>query len=675
MSTDEARYSVLDLVDLSTFERRVWLLISREGPASVKEIAQALACPETAVETALVALKQLGRVRQVSEGQWGVVLGHISRHTTLPIQVWPAFLTTDRIYSDQEIATLRTAIPMLQFARAKLSEFTDHGPSHGLRVKSFATQLSYILDLTDAERHLLRAGALFHDIGNVVDRGLHNRISQETVEKLAAERKLPFTAKEAELVGLLCRWHRGEFEPARMDTLQGEPIRTGLLASILRVADAMDIDHRRSDYEGKFRQVLEFFFSDSLPHWTSLDHIRGVRIHCDPNVTLQVYTDGQTADNLQIKMLRQDLASTLLDWGVKEIDTEAPGPVFSSLTTEAHDGTAGRGTLLVFPFEAHSLVMAAISQKHLIANSCPVEPLCYPDTDAGSNWLWTKALPEIGPDGQVHLLVIGDRPDPGLTQQALDVVQLWQESGAAVSILNRHEANWPRIPSLIELGVEIILGGDWAYFWGADADEADLVWGRIAALCTRDPTQSTVGITTEEQAVTQGLLNEIYSTVAESRAIDPAEWSAAAHPLLKRIILDDRDYFTAQASIFAKTCLKAASQGRDRGKVVVFDQNVGENPLVYYWILESAIEIRGRMQERGIRFNVPYAIATWPDGDLIKLLAINHWREEEAIPIRLLYPFDLGPSPQGNECTIHVHLTTDQVKAVLPALTAACNRA
>ena len=86
------------------------------------------------------------------------------------------------------------------------------------------------------------------------------------------------------------------------------------------------------------------------------------------------------------------------------------------------------------------------------------------------------------------------------------------------------------------------------------------------------------------------------------------------------------------------------------------------------------IEAHGRAPERGIRFNVPYAIAVWPDGDTVELLAISHWREEEAIPVRLLYPSDLGPAPQGNESTIRVRLSPTQAAVVVPALVAACNR-
>ena len=673
MPSDNPRFSVLDLVDLPAFERQVLLTLARMGPITSEALTRQLDCDPESVLKALATLEREGRAALSAEGQWDVILGHIGRHTTLPAIFWPALLATDRVYTEQEIATLRTAIPMLQFARARLSEFTDHGPNHALRVKSFATQLSYILDLTDTERHLLRAGALFHDIGNVVDRERHNIISQETVEKLTGEGRLPFSSKEAEVVGLLCRWHRREFDPNRTDTLRGELIRTGLLASILRVADAMDIDHRRSDYGVVFRQILEFFFPDSLPHWTSLDQVRGLRIYCDPGVAIQVFTRGRPTDNLQIKMLRGDLSSTPLEWDVEELDIEGITQPASPNKSQQKNAPVGGRALIAFPFEPHSLVMAALSRKNLEAAHCVVESMCYPDTVDGPEWLWNQALPEIRPHAIDRLIVIGDRPNKGTTPSILNTVSLWRESGVNVSILNRYEANWSRLPKLLELGVEVILGGDWVYFWGDSPSEVDLMWGRIGALCTRDPTQTTVGINVEEKAITQGLLNLVYSTMVSPPPEDTLGWKTVSEPILAGIERDDRAFFVTQASDFSENWARATTPGRIEGRLVSFEQPPTNLPQATYWTLETAIEDLGRIPERGIRFNVPYAITTWPDGGCVELLAINHWREEEAIPIRLLYPFDLGPPPEGNESAIHVHMTVEQAAAVIPALRTACN--
>ncbi|MCX6028800.1 MAG: HD domain-containing protein [Chloroflexi bacterium] len=184
------------------------------------------------------------------------VIGRAKGRITLPAQLWHALLTTDRLYSKPDIATLRTAIPILQFARARMVEFADHGPGHALHVKSYASQLGHVMGLNQTEQGLLRAGALFHDVGNAVDRERHNILSEETVIRLTANGELPFSAEEADVVGLLCRWHRREYDPSRVDTLDGDAVRTGLLASILRVADAMDIDQRRSDYSDRFYRIF-----------------------------------------------------------------------------------------------------------------------------------------------------------------------------------------------------------------------------------------------------------------------------------------------------------------------------------------------------------------------------------------------------------------------------------
>jgi len=287
--------SSLDLRALSPLQRKIVVELTRNGPADSPTLAQRLALDSAEIEQAVASLTQQGSLRLASAGQVEVVLGQ-TRRRSIPARLWPALTASSRLYSAQEIATLRTVMPILQFARAKLSEFADHGPNHALRVKSFAAQLGYIQALNGTEQHLLRAAALFHDVGNIIDRGRHHIISQETVEKLTAAGELPFSGREAALIGLLCRWHRKTYDPDRCDEVAGERIRTGLLAALLRVADAMDIDQRRSDYTDRFARVLEFFYPNELPYWHSLEEILGVRIRCTPAVQLQVFTRGQVAE-------------------------------------------------------------------------------------------------------------------------------------------------------------------------------------------------------------------------------------------------------------------------------------------------------------------------------------------------------------------------------------------
>ncbi len=655
----------LDLLALPLLQRKIVVYLTRHGAADAATLAEVLEHDLADIKAALTGLAEQGRLYFLPGGQAEVNLGR-TRPKQLPARLWPALTASNRLYSTQEIATLQTAIPMLQFARAKLSEFADHGPAHALRVKAFATQLGYILHLSPTEQNLLRAAALFHDVGNIVERDQHHLVSQETIAKLTAAGRLPFSLAESELVGLLCRWHRRDYEPQRCDQVGGESVRTGLLASILRVADAMDIDHRRSDYTGQFAWVLKFFYPAHLPYWTSLEEIRGVRIRCTPAVTLQVFTQGQADDNIQIGMLRRDLAGTPLPWSIQEI-------ALTEHVTGVPRPTRG-AALLVFPFEPHSLIMAALSRRHLGAAGYCVNTLCYPDTVDGLEWLWREALKQSCPADFAQLVVINDRPVPGLKADVMTLLSRWRAAGVAVTLLNRHEAAWSRLPELLPLGVEATLGGDWGYFWGNTIGPADFTWGRLAALCTRDSIQFVGKESAQERAVAQGLLQTVYDAIRQSPP-NLTDLSNLAESILARIEADDRAYFAGRADEFVAAYATAGCLGRPVGRIVLFEAaGLGDFPQAHYYALEAAIESRGRTLERGIHFNIPYALAAWPEGEEVAMLAINHWRDEETVPIRLLYPSHLAPPPEGNEHTVWVRLPATQAENVIQALVEACNK-
>lgn len=670
----KAANSPINLLALPSLQRKVIVHLTREGPTDTNTLAAELGKDPPEIRLTLDELAAKGTVQISADGIADARLGR-TRRRTLPARLWPALLATNRLYSTQEIATLTTAVPILQFARAKMSEFADHGPNHVLRVKSFATQLGYVVSLSQTEQHLLRAACLFHDVGNVIDRDRHHIISQETIKRLTDSGELPFSSREAELVGLLCRWHRKEYDPERIDQLQDEVVRTGLLASILRVSDAMDIDHRRSDYGDRFSQVLEFFYPREMPFWTSLEEILGVRIQCNPAVNLQVFAGRELQENMQFNMLRDDLEGTPLPWTVEQVNVSNESRVGQLSQKErptATDVFADHKVLMAFPFDCHSLIMAAISRRNLRRAGWQVEMLCYPDTADGPGWLWREALAENRPEDYGLLVAIGDRPDPTVTADLMKRVQQWRTAGVSVTRLNRHEANWSHLPELLKLGVENYLGGDWAYFWGSDVQPSDLIWGQIAALCTRDPTQSTVGVSSEQEAIVQGLLKCVYDQAGRS-IIDVEGWVRLSESIISRIEADDFAYFAGQAHGFVERYATASHPPIVDGRVLRFDEAPADLPQAYYWALEAAIEKIGRAPEQGVQFKTPYALATWADGNNVELLAINHWREEAAIPIRLLYPSDLVPQPEGNESTLRVRLPAGQAVGVVQALIVACN--
>jgi exopolyphosphatase/guanosine-5'-triphosphate,3'-diphosphate pyrophosphatase len=120
-------------------------------------------------------------------------------------------------------------------------------------------QLRSLHGLGAADRRILQAAALLHDIGQFVSFKGHHKHSQY----LISHTELPnFSDDEMRLVANVARYHRkalpAEHHPDFMALAESDRIRVTRLASLLRVADALDREHvqrvtdltaRLGDYE------------------------------------------------------------------------------------------------------------------------------------------------------------------------------------------------------------------------------------------------------------------------------------------------------------------------------------------------------------------------------------------------------------------------------------------
>jgi len=106
-------------------------------------------------------------------------------------------------------------------------------------------QLAPLHGLSGDERFLLRAAALLHDIGWSQPGRAHNKRGAELVR---ADTSLPLDRNERELIALLVRYHRKappSLQQRRFAELdQGDRERVQKLASLLRIADALDRSHQ-----------------------------------------------------------------------------------------------------------------------------------------------------------------------------------------------------------------------------------------------------------------------------------------------------------------------------------------------------------------------------------------------------------------------------------------------
>jgi exopolyphosphatase/guanosine-5'-triphosphate,3'-diphosphate pyrophosphatase len=121
---------------------------------------------------------------------------------------------------------------------------------HALHVARLAgslyDQLIHVHGMGDRERRFLVAAALLHDVGGVVSLKSHHKHALY----LIARSELPgFTAREMLIVGTIARYHRKappsplHHEFAQLSLADRNRVR--LLAGLLRIADALDKEHRQ----------------------------------------------------------------------------------------------------------------------------------------------------------------------------------------------------------------------------------------------------------------------------------------------------------------------------------------------------------------------------------------------------------------------------------------------
>jgi exopolyphosphatase/guanosine-5'-triphosphate,3'-diphosphate pyrophosphatase len=131
--------------------------------------------------------------------------------------------------------------------------------AHGVQVARLALslfdQLQPLHRLKTADRSILQAAAVLHDVGRLLGDSKHHKHSYY----LISQSEVPgLSEHETELAAQVGRYHRRkeptpDHEPfARLS--EGDRNRVNKLAAILRVADALDREHRRAVKAVKVRR-------------------------------------------------------------------------------------------------------------------------------------------------------------------------------------------------------------------------------------------------------------------------------------------------------------------------------------------------------------------------------------------------------------------------------------
>ncbi len=138
------------------------------------------------------------------------------------------------------------AVAMARAFAARMGHNTAHGEQVRRIAASLFTQLKLLHELPEDMGVVLQLAALLHDIGEVVHRRSHHKHS----EYLILNGRIPgLDSPHREMVAAISRGHRKSFPDkkhesfASLKTNQQKAV--AKLTSLLRVADAMDTDHRQ----------------------------------------------------------------------------------------------------------------------------------------------------------------------------------------------------------------------------------------------------------------------------------------------------------------------------------------------------------------------------------------------------------------------------------------------
>jgi len=213
--------------------------------------------------------------------------------------------------------------------------YTPHGVDHSRAVEDLIHKLipdERYKELTEKERFLLLASAWLHDIGMLPAvaeefrpalcgkpqeiRNYHHELSERYIVEHYA--RVGVDEFDKDVLGKLCRFHRKREDINACDeklSVQKEPVRLRLLASYLRLADALDISVSRTP-AGPYSMCLTYGIPiESKIHWIKSRIIHDIEINYKTNKILIAFReprfDTPRLDEGTIKFLMEKLRSII----------------------------------------------------------------------------------------------------------------------------------------------------------------------------------------------------------------------------------------------------------------------------------------------------------------------------------------------------------------------------
>ncbi len=520
----------------------------------------------------------------------------------------------------KEVEVYKASLPYMMAAKdqANAKQMNDHGPLHAQRVHSNAKVLSLIFELTPFENSLLLASALLHDIGMVKNRETHHIVSYDIVKRLSNRGELPFDIVESEIVATLCRWHRKEYERDYVEPQTG--VRVGLLATLLRVSDGMDLDYRRSaDYANR-NQIVEEFFSEQEKHHLSVLNVVALRVVVSSlGNRFDIFLDQFSHANEQVNRLVEELLDAQIPWPIQIVPTHEKLPQIEVV------GVSNKKAIVFAYCNAHGLISAAITKKQFEASGFETEVVCNFERTVSPGRFWRDHMPHYDFSAFSLVSIIDLHITDEYLERFLPIVEQnrhcdWRYSSPlAVSGLN--------IRKMIDAGMAVSFCDERGLFAGSALDRESLFWLKVAGLCNFDDHIMFTMAEKAEYQISKGLRAEIARGIEGKCGVD---YFAA---LIDRVNNNEKAGFIESSMELDANIAMAHIVYEQFGRVLVFEETDILGRSIYDYIYR-AMDAAGILPYEG-EFSAPFAVYPMKGWYGVRILFMSRFNDlNKAYPVK-----------------------------------------
>ncbi len=503
---------------------------------------------------------------------------------------------------------------------AKSLYMTNHGYLHALRVHSICQWLGPVFSLSSFELSFLQASALLHDIGMAAgDRDSHNVKSAELVRELAQKNKLPFLPEEADIVATLCKWHRGEYNTLEEVMYQKETIRLGMLASILRLSDELDLDYRRSDFTTEeSMEMIQISRAEQISYHESVQNIFGVRLKLERTCHyFEIFINSISESMLQVERLLKECLGSHLYFPVKISAINNSNKTFNS-------SIVSKNAIIYAYSNPHGILTAILTKMSLMEIGIESKIITSLDFDGSDKELW-NSIESSSFDKITSVYFIDLHISDNNFTQLEKVVKNNSScnffmSGATLST-NSY------LQSIRNLGVSLFLGDEHVLFCSDIITEKMKKWIKVTGELNLDG-----------HVIRRSNNKEIYfmSLGFKYCILQCHNKKMNISKVIDKVLKSKYKFFLKKSNKFIKFLDKVELDYTNKNKVLVIEHNKNiYGRFIYDYISSLASKIR-TFPYNNFEFEFNYFIykQVSSTGATVRVLYMSYFKGENVLPIR-----------------------------------------